>query len=116
MSDHSTKEEQHGSHSGDDVAGLVERAFHYRGDVTVRTAEGREVIGYLFNRGRSASGSSAQLFEAGTGRQVTIPYGSIADVLFTGPDAASGKHFQHRREESDRIVSPPSDRHSTAEE
>ncbi len=116
MSDCSTKEAQHSSRSGNEIAGLVERAFHYRGDITVRTVEGLEVIGYLFNRGSSASGASAQLFEARTGRQVTIPYGSITDVLFTGSDAASGKHFQHRREESARTVSPLSDWHSTLDE
>ena len=115
MGDPSTKEARHSSRSGNDVASLVERAFHYRGDVTVRTVEGLEVIGYLFNRGPSASGSSAQLFEAGTGRQVTIPYGSIADVLFTGPDAASGKHFQRRREESAQTGSPLFDRNPVAE-
>ncbi len=95
------KEALSGSHSGADIARLVERAFHYRGDVTVKMADGSEVTGYLFNRGRGASGSSAQLFEAETGREVSMSYCSIADVLFTGRDAASGKHFenfQRRRE------------------
>ncbi|MDE0665994.1 MAG: hypothetical protein OXH67_10415 [Acidimicrobiaceae bacterium] len=74
---------------GDEIAALVERAFHYRGDVTVRTAAGVEVVGYLFNRNDRGDDRSAQLFETGTGREVAIPYSDIRDVLFTGRDTAA---------------------------
>ncbi|MCY3643331.1 MAG: hypothetical protein OXG41_07100 [Acidimicrobiaceae bacterium] len=74
---------------GDEIAALVERAFHYRGDVTVRTAAGVEVVGYLFNRNDRGEDRRAQLFETGTGREVAIPYRDIRDVLFTGRDTAA---------------------------
>ena len=73
----------------DGVAGLVERAFQYRGDVTVRTDDGSAVTGYLFNRDTRASEPFVQLFETQTGREVSVPYRSITGVLFTGRDAAA---------------------------
>ena len=73
----------------DGVAGLVERAFQYRGDVTVHTDDGSAVTGYLFNRDMRASEPFVQLFETQTGREVSLPYRGITDVLFTGRDAAA---------------------------
>ena len=74
---------------GHEIAALVERAFHYRGDVTVRTAAGLEVTGYLFHRRAGTEDGCAQLFETGTGREVAISYNDIRDVLFTGRDTAA---------------------------
>lgn len=73
----------------DSVGGLVERAFQYRGDVTVHTDDGGSVTGYLFNRDTRASEPFVQLFEMQTGREVSVPYRSITGVLFTGRDAAA---------------------------
>ena len=82
---------------------LVERAFHYRGDITIRTDEGGSLTGYLFNRNARAEEPFAQLFETGTGREVSISYRTIADVQFTGRDAAAAsaerfEAFQDRQE------------------
>ena len=79
-----------------DVEDLVERAFHYRGDVTIRTDNDGSLTGYLFNRNARASEPFIQLFETGTGRQLSIPYRDIIQVLFTGRDvaAASVKRFE----------------------
>ena len=80
----------------DDVDELVERAFHYRGDVTIRTDNDDSLTGYLFNRNARASEPFVQLFETGSGREISIPYRNIAKVLFTGRDvaAASVKRFE----------------------
>ena len=91
--------------AGNDVDELVERAFHYRGDVTIRTDDGGSLIGYLFNRNARASEPFAQLFETHTGREVSIPYRTIAQVLFTGRDTAAAsverfEAFQHRQDVS----------------
>lgn len=88
----SEQEQPRWSASGreDGVAALVESAFHFRGDVTVRMTGGREATGYLFNRdsGRRRNGGHApafaQLFETATGREVALPYAEIEDILFTG--------------------------------
>ena len=88
---------------GSDVDELVERAFHYRGDVTIRTNNDDSLTGYLFNRNTRASEPFVQLFETGTGREVSIPYRDITQVLFTGRDAAAAsvkrfEAFQDRQE------------------
>ena len=87
----------------DRIAELVERAFHYRGDVTLQTDDGSAVTGYLFNRNNRVSDPFAQLFEAETGREVSVLYRSVTRVLFTGRDAsaAADRHFaafQERQE------------------
>ena len=86
------------AHPGDvdNVADLIERAFHYRGDVTVQTDDGESMTGYLFNRNTRVSEPFAQLFETGTGREVSVPYRSVTDVLFTGRDTATAsvRHFE----------------------
>ena len=94
------------------VEGLVERAFHYRGDVTIRTDDGGCLTGYLFNRNSRAGEPFAQLFETGTGREVSIPYRAITDVQLTGRDAAAAsverfEAFQDRQEGPARADSRP---------
>lgn len=89
--------------AGNDVDELVERAFHYRGDVTIQTDNDDSLTGYLFNRNARASEPFAQLFETGTGRELSIPYRNIANVLFSGRDAAAAsvkrfEAFQDRQE------------------
>ena len=75
---------------------LVEAAFQYRGDVTVVTDDGRSLTGYLFNRDARAREPFVQMFEAGSGDEVSIPYRVIVDVLLTGRDAAavSARRFE----------------------
>jgi hypothetical protein len=86
-----------------DVEDLVERAFHYRGDVTIQTDNDDSLTGYLFNRDARASEPFAQLFETETGREIYIPYRDITQVLFTGRDvaAASVKHFEAFQDRQD---------------
>ena len=103
------------SDGGDEIAALVERAFHYRGDVTVRTAEGLDVTGYLFNRDARSEAPWAQLFETDSRREVEILYRDIRDVLFTGRDTAapnrpadaSGATGHDRPEARRRTVTTP---------
>ena len=103
---------------GSGVAELVERAFHYRGDVTVGMNNGGSVTGYLFNRNDRVSEPYAQLFETRTGREVSIPYRSISEVLFTGRDAAaeSVKRFEAFQERLESPAQPDTDAPSTRAE
>ena len=77
-----------------DVPALVERAFRFRGDVTITTADGGETTGYLYNRDAAGPEPYAQLFESAGGRDLRLPYAAIAAIRFTGRDTASGKHFE----------------------
>ena len=96
------------SHPADTgIEELVERAFHYRGDVTIRTDDRGSLTGYLFNRNTGASEPYAQLFETSTGQEVCVPYQTITDVQFTGRDAAAAsaerfEAFQDRQERPSR--------------
>lgn len=91
---------------------LIELAFQYRGDVTIRTEDGKSLTGYLFNRNARAREPFVQLFETGSGREVSIPYRDITQVLLTGRDAAAAsvRHFevfQQKRKEQPQIGTNP---------
>jgi adenosylhomocysteine nucleosidase len=66
------------------VAELAERALGYRGYVTVRRRDGSEVVGYVYERG----GSHIELFDEAASHRVRIEQADVADIAFTGEDAA----------------------------
>ncbi len=85
-----------------DIAGeksafdVLERAFDFRGDVTLTLRSGRTVSGYLFDRkrGRGINDSYARLMGAGSDEKVRIAYTDITHVAFSDRDPAAGKSFE----------------------
>jgi len=75
------------------LAEAVERAFDYRGDVTVLRRDGGELVGYLFNRDADAATPFVQLFAVSGGDPVTNPYADIRSIRFTGRDTAAGNSY-----------------------
>jgi hypothetical protein len=75
------------------LAEAVDRAFDYRGDVTLVLADGREVVGYLFNRNRDVAEPFVQLFAGEGSDATTIPYVGIRAIRFTGRDTAAGNSY-----------------------
>jgi hypothetical protein len=75
------------------LAEVVERAFDYRGDVTLVLTDGRELDGYLFNRNADVLEPFVQMFERAGGGPTTIPYARIRAVRFTGRDTAAGNSY-----------------------
>jgi transcriptional antiterminator Rof (Rho-off) len=73
---------------------LVDKAFDYRGDVTVTLSDGRKVDGYLFDRRQRGSDSCIRLIVAGQDEKLAIRYDQIADIALTGRDPAEGKSWQ----------------------
>jgi hypothetical protein len=73
---------------------IVERAFDYRGDVTVVRQDGSEVIGYLFNRNAEVARRFVQMFDRAGEGPLTIPYAEIRTIRFTGKDTAAGKSYE----------------------
>lgn len=79
----------------------LEKAFDYRGDVTLTLNDGRSVMGYIFDRRRGASlaDSIVRLMPAppapDAGRKVSVRFSEIARVEFSGKDAAHGKTFEN---------------------
>ena len=72
---------------------VIERAFDYRGDVTVVHGDGREQVGYVFNRDAEAPQPFVQMFPRDGGEAVTIPYADIASIRFSGRDTAAGNSY-----------------------
>jgi hypothetical protein len=80
---------------GPDVspAELIERAFDYRGNVTLVRVDGTELVGYLFNRDARAAPPFVQMFDALGEGPITIPYAAIRTIRFTGRDPAAGNSY-----------------------
>jgi hypothetical protein len=80
----------------DELREGLEKAFDYRGDVTVTRKDGSTVEGYIFDR-RAASDLSQsviRLFPKGESTKLSIPYSEIASLSFTGRDTAAGKSWE----------------------
>ena len=89
MSEQRTPRDTPRQGAGGEIAALVDRAFHYRGDVTLQVAGGDSLTGYLYNRNPRVADPFAQIFETGSGRDIAVPYRSITGVVFSGRDAAA---------------------------
>ena len=74
----------------------LEKAFDYRGDVTIHLKDGRAVEGYVFDRrsGSTLADSCVRLFPKGDPNKMSIPYSEIAGLAFTGRDTAAGKSWE----------------------
>jgi hypothetical protein len=83
-----------------EVREALEKAFDYRGDVTVTRKDGSTIEGYLYDR-RSEPTLEASLVriiptpKAGVPvERVMVSYADIAALQFTGRDTAAGKTFE----------------------
>lgn len=80
----------------EEVRQALEKAFDYRGDVTITRKDGSKVEGYIFDRrsGKTLSDSMVRLYPKDSGEKLAIPYADIAALAFTGRDTAAGKSFE----------------------
>jgi hypothetical protein len=74
----------------------LEKAFDYRGDVTITRKNGSKVEGYIFDRrsGASLSQSVVRLMPQDSSQKLSIPYSDIAALAFSGRDTAAGKSWE----------------------
>jgi len=74
----------------------LEKAFDYRGDVTITRKDGSAIEGYIFDRrtGPTLQASFVRLFPKGEPVKVSIAYSDIASLKFTGRDTAAGKSWE----------------------
>jgi hypothetical protein len=74
----------------------LEKAFDYRGDVTLTLKDGRTINGYIFDRrtGSDLQSSAVRIIPSTERTKLTIPYADIAALAFTGRDTAAGKSFE----------------------
>jgi hypothetical protein len=82
--------------SADDLRNALEKAFDYRGDVTITTKAGKRIEAFIFNRhtGATLSESYVQYFEPNVNGKQKLSYVDIARLEFTGKDRAAGKHWE----------------------
>jgi hypothetical protein len=82
--------------SEEEVRTALEKAFDFRGDVTITKKDGSKIEGYIFDRrtGKTLSDSAVRLFPKDRDEKVAIAYSDIAALAFTGRDTAAGKSFE----------------------
>jgi hypothetical protein len=82
--------------SAEEIRVALEKAFDYRGDVTITRKDGSKIEGYLFDRrtGRTLAESSVRLYPKDSNQKLSISYADIAALAFTGRDTAAGKSWE----------------------
>jgi hypothetical protein len=81
--------------SEDDLKAALEKAFDYRGDVTLTLKSGEKIEAYIFNRqtGATLADSFVQYFTPSATEKRKVSYAEIARLEF-GKDRAAGKHWE----------------------
>jgi len=82
--------------SDEDLRQALEKAFDYRGDITITRKDGSKIEGYLFDRRSAATlkDSVVRLYPKNSNDKVSISYADIAALAFTGRDTAAGKSWE----------------------
>ena len=79
-----------------EVREALEKAFDYRGDITVTRKDGSKVAGYLYDRrtGKTLAESVVRMMPSDGAGRLNIAYSDIAALAFSGRDTAAGKTFE----------------------
>jgi hypothetical protein len=82
--------------SEEEMRAALEKAFDYRGDVTITRKDGSKIEGYLFDRrsGSTLGESLVRIIPKDSNQKVSIAYADIAALAFTGRDTAAGKSWE----------------------
>ena len=84
--------------SDEEIRAALEKAFDYRGDITITRKDGSKIEGYLFDRRSAATlkDSVVRLYPKDSNEKVAVSYADIAALAFTGRDTAAGKSWEAR--------------------
>jgi hypothetical protein len=79
-----------------EIREALEKAFDYRGDITVTRKDGTKIEGYLFDRrsGSTLAESFIRIIPSNAQNKVNIAYADVAALVFSGRDTAAGKSFE----------------------
>jgi hypothetical protein len=74
----------------------LEKAFDYRGDVTITRKDGSQLEGYLFDRrsGATLKDSLVRLYPKNSDEKIAVSYADIAALVFSGRDTAAGRSWE----------------------
>ena len=79
-----------------EIRDALEKAFDYRGDVTITCKNGDKIDGYIFDRvtAGTLAASYVRVLPNSSGERVKIPYADIAALAFSTRDPAAGKGWE----------------------
>jgi hypothetical protein len=83
--------------SEEEIRTAFEKAFDYRGDLTITLKNGEKIDGYVFDRRAHSSKLNecfVRIIPKDRAEKLSIPYSEIAALAFTGKDTAAGKSFE----------------------
>jgi hypothetical protein len=80
-----------------EIRDALEKAFDYRGDVSITLKDQSKLDGYIFDRrseGATLADCIVRLFPKDRNDKVAVRYSDIARLEFSGRDTAAGKSFE----------------------
>ena len=82
--------------SEEEIRQALEKAFDYRGDVTITRRNGTKIEGYIFDRtpGKTLETSFVRVLPKQSNQRVKLSYAEIAALTFSGRDTAAGKSWE----------------------
>ena len=82
--------------SEEELRSALEKAFDYRGDVTITKQDGSIVDGYVFDRhaGPTLAESFVRVYPKNQRVKVSVAWSEIAGLAFSGRDMAAGKSWE----------------------
>src|SRR5437016_14646275 len=89
--------------SEQEIRSALEKAFDYRGDITITRKDGAKIEGYVFDRrsGSTLADSRVRIYPKDSSEKISIAYSDIAALAFTGRDTADGKSGEAAVQEYD---------------
>lgn len=80
----------------EEIREALEKAFDYRGDVTITHKDGTRLEGYIFDRvgGKTLESSYVRVLPKDSNQRQKIAYSEIAALAFSGRDTAAGKSWE----------------------
>jgi hypothetical protein len=79
-----------------EIRDALEKAFDFRGDVTITRKDGNKIEGYVFDRisGQALHDSYVRVLPSDSSQRVKISYADIAALAFSAKDPAAGKSWE----------------------
>lgn len=80
----------------EELRDALEKAFDYRGDITLTRKDGTVIEGYLYDRrsGTTLQQSLVRILPQNGSPRVSVPYSDISAIVFSGRDTAAGKSWE----------------------
>ncbi len=80
----------------EEIRVALEKAFDFRGDITVTLKDGKKIEGYLFDRqsGQALSSSFVRVFPKAGSQKIKVAYSDIAALAFADRDPAAGRSWE----------------------